>query len=525
MKKIVLIIGLLFVSQMVVAGSVMNFSSIKHPYMVNFGPISWEKHVIATGFDYVFGVHAVDVDLDGDCDVVGAAQEGDCISWWSNEGGDPVSWTEFVIDDGFDGATSVCGVDIDGDSDIDVVGSGWQATEIAIWINDGGSPIGWSKHTVRSGFDFAHEAFCYDLDQDGDIDILGASSDDHQIAWWRNDGGDPINWTEQIIGQNFLAAKCARVADFDGDGLLDVVGSAFSDDEIIWWRNSGGNPIVWEEYMIVDDFDGSHRVELCDMDFDGDIDIVGAAYFEKEIAWWRNDGGNPLMWTKQVIASNFDGACIGLPVDIDDDGDVDVVGTAQRDYDVAVFLNDGGEPITWTKDTIDSLFPGAWPGYVADIDGDDDIDIVAGASWGDTIAWWESDLNEQPSQPVKPTGSTSGKPGEEYTFESMSTDPNGKQILYMWSWGNDEYSDWLGPYNSEETCSASYVWDDKGTYEIKVKAKNVDGAESDWSDPLVFSAPNINGFSQKILFFNEKLPLVLLFIQQFLLKLQNTFFI
>ena len=496
MKKIVILISIIFVFQTVVVGSVNNYSSKTTLKNFNIFNMAWEKHVIDNTFDYAFGVHSVDVDLDGDCDVLGAAQEGDFIAWWRNEGGDPINWTKFIIDDSFDGATSVFAIDIDGDLDIDVVGSAWQANEIALWINNGENPIGWTKHTIKSGFDFAHEAYCYDLDQDGDIDILGSSSIDNQVAWWRNDGGDPISWTEQIIGNNFLGAKCARVADIDKDGLLDVIGAAFYDDEIIWWRNSGGNPIVWEENIIVDDLDGSHRVELCDMDFDGDMDIVSAAYYEKEISWWRNDGGNPIAWTKQVVVSNFDGACIGLPVDIDDDGDIDIVGTAQRDYEVAVFRNEGGEPFKWTKIDIDTNFIGAWPGYVADIDGDSDIDIVAGASWGDKLAWWESDLDQQQTKPEKPTGPAEGKTGIEYTFETVSTDPHGKQLFYKWSWGNENFSDWLGPYNSGDKSIASNIWNKKGNFEIKVKAKNLDGAESDWSDPLAFSTPRVNAINR-----------------------------
>jgi len=465
--------------------------------------ISWDKHIIDDAFDYAFGVNAVDVDNDGDCDVLGAAEQGDFIAWWHNEGGEPITWTRFIIDDNFDGATSIYAVDIDGDLDVDVVGSAGTANEIALWINEGDSPISWSKYTIKSGFHFAHEAYCYDLDMDGDIDILGASTDDHQIVWWRNDGGTPITWTEQIISTTFYGAKCARVADLDNDSALDVIGAAFYADKITWWRNCGGDPIVWEEHIIVDDFDGAHRAEICDLDLDGDIDIVGAAYFEREISWWSNDGGTPVTWTKQVIVSNFNGACIGLPVDIDADGDVDIIGTAQQANDVAIFRNDGGNPLEWTKIVIDSSFKGAWPGFVCDIDGDDDIDILVGASFEDKLAWWESDLNQQPSKPERPSGPTTGKPDIEYVFSSSTVDPFDLDLYYLFDWGEGNFSEWIGPYNSGDECSTSKIWSEKGTYEIKVKAKNENGAESDWSEPLSFSTPKNKPINSPFLDFLE----------------------
>jgi len=451
--------------------------------------ISWKKHVIDSAFDYAFGVFVCDVDNDNDSDILGAAKDGDFIAWWRNDGGKPINWTKFVIDDNFDGATSVFAVDIDNDLDIDVVGSAWQAKEIALWINNGETPITWSKYIIKSDFDFAHEVYCHDLDKDGDSDILGVSSDDDQIVWWRNDGGVPIEWTEQIITSDFDGAKCARVADFDNDGLLDVIGAAIFDNEIRLWRNCGGDPIVWEEYIIEDNFYGAHRVEPCDMDFDGDIDIVGAAYLGSELAWWENEGGTPLMWTKHVIATNFDRACIGLPVDIDEDGDIDVIGTAQYGYDVAMFRNDGGDPFAWTKIVIDSFFQGAWPGVVCDIDGDGDTDIVVGASFEDKLAWWESDLHQQPVKPEKPSGTASGKPGIQYAFSSRTTDPFGLELYYQWQWGDGNFSEWIGPYNSGDECNASHIWSKKGKYEIRVKARNIDGAESGWSDPLPVTMP------------------------------------
>jgi hypothetical protein len=206
------------------------------------------------------------------------------------------------------------------------------------------------------------------------------------------------------------------------------------------------------------------------------------------------------------VASDFDGACIGLPVDIDNDGDIDIVGTAQRDYDVAIFRNDGGEPIVWTKILIDGFFQGAWPGYIHDIDSDGDNDIIAGASWEDKLAWWESDLNQQPTKPEKPNGPQEGKPGVDYTFTTVSIDPYGKELYYMWSWGNGNYSEWLGPYNSGVRCNTSNIWSKKGNFEIKVKAKNTDGAESDWSDSLTVTIPRNKEIKNPILSFIKSQP-------------------
>ena len=105
--------------------------------------------------------------------------------------------------------------------------------------------------------------------------------------------------------------------------------------------------------------------------------------------------------------------------------------------------------------------------------------------------------NTPPDKPSTPTGPTSGAVGTEYTYNSSTTDPDGDQIYYNFSWGDNTYSDWVGPYNSGQTGSASHTWSTQGTYDIKVKAKDdpngdgdlSDGAESEWSDPLPVTMP------------------------------------
>jgi hypothetical protein len=98
----------------------------------------------------------------------------------------------------------------------------------------------------------------------------------------------------------------------------------------------------------------------------------------------------------------------------------------------------------------------------------------------------------QPPNPVdKPTGDTSGKFGVEYSFMSSTTDPDGDQVFYLWDWGDGNNSGWLGPYDSGAICEAKHIWTGKVKthYNIKAKAKDISGAESDWSDPLPITMP------------------------------------
>jgi len=48
---------------------------------------------------------------------------------------------------------------------------------------------------------------------------------------------------------------------------------------------------------------------------------------------------------------------------------------------------------------------------------------------------------------------------------------------------------WIGPYDSGQKGSAKHTWDEQNNYFITVKAKDIYGLESDWSDPLLVSMP------------------------------------
>jgi len=129
--------------------------------------------------------------------------------------------------------------------------------------------------------------------------------------------------------------------------------------------------------------------------------------------------------------------------------------------------------------------------------------------------------NEPPEKPSKPSGPTSGKAGTSYSYSSSTTDPDGDQVWYKWDWGN-ETSGWNGPYDSGDTVTASHIWEEKGDYNIKVKAKDVHGEESPWSDPLPITMPKTKAINPFLLFLErlmERYPILEQILLSFYYKL------
>ena len=94
--------------------------------------------------------------------------------------------------------------------------------------------------------------------------------------------------------------------DIDGDGDMDVVGAAYAGDEISWWENTSitpSLPTITTEYTVDGSFNGVISVYATDMDGDGDVDILGAGENNNDISWWINDG-NPKQntWAEYTLS-------------------------------------------------------------------------------------------------------------------------------------------------------------------------------------------------------------------------------
>jgi len=297
-----------------------------------------------------------------------------------------------VVDDAFDTAYAVHAGDIDGDGDVDIVSSGTIPAYINWYENEDGSGTSWIEHTIDADSGQVVNIYATDLDGDDDTDVLGASYYYDDVVWWENDDGSGGSWTKHTVDGNFDAPRKVYAEDIDDDGDLDVLSAAYNDDEITWWENEDGSGTSWTEHKIDDAFDGAHGVYAADIDGDDDVDVVGGALEDYFVVWWENEDGSGTSWTEHMVDDLFRRARDVYAEDVDGDNDMDILGAASGpDNEIAWWENLDGSGTSWEQHTVGSDFENAADVYAEDIDGDGDIDVLGGASLGgEEIRWWEN---------------------------------------------------------------------------------------------------------------------------------------
>jgi hypothetical protein len=210
-------------------------------------------------------------------------------------------------------------------------------------------------------------------------------------------------------------------------------------------------------------------------------------------------------WT---FVTNPNGGCIGFLGSTDVDvshGGVDIVTKGIEKLCIVMSENYIQGDLTfgelWGHGLYDYL-------DTAEMDEMDYITVEEFQAFGDpSLAIAEESI--PPEKPENLDGPTSGKTNVEYNYTASTIDPNEDKLYYLFYWGDGNFSEWIGPLNSGETVKSNHSWTNKGEYEIKVKAKDENGVQSNWSEPLIITIPrgktynfNLNLF---ILFF-ERFP-------------------
>ena len=312
----------------------------------------WTLHTIATA-DRPTAVYSADIDGDGDLDVLSVADQDDALAWHENVSGDGTVWVSRTISVSppFSPLYAVAAGDLDGDGDQDVISSVGYAGQIAWYENTLGNGTAWTTHTMDLVVDLLRFARSADVDGDGDLDVLWASSYANKIAWYDNTAGNGTAWVRRTISTAAMGVFSVMPADVDGDGDLDAVAASFLDDKVAWHENADGIGQTWVEHTIVTTADPFPSIFPAELDRDGDTDVLSVSGAGGHPAWFENTGGDGSAWAPHVLSTlTLEASFMGAG-DLDGDGDVDAV-TASFDEaaPVAWHANGAGQFVTTVSD-------------------------------------------------------------------------------------------------------------------------------------------------------------------------------
>jgi len=399
---------------------------------------------------------AGDMDGDGDIDIVGSARFGSRVAWWENDGG--LNFTEHLISSSAALAMGIYLTDLDSDGDTDVVATHQDGDEVAWYENDGQGTF-----TGRIVSPLLSPSYVYatDVDSDGDTDVLAAACEDNsnRIAWYENDGNQ--HFTEHIVKEDWDHANSIYAADVDSDGDVDILGTASfrtgaGNGEVAWFENDGSEQFT--EHTISANWARPNNVYASDIDLDGDVDVLATVCIVDQLVWFENDGEEN--FTRLTIAENFQRPRCVRTADLDDDGDIDILGAAINSNEIAWWENDGQQ--NFTKRVVTATFNGATEVSASDIDQDGDLDILGAAQFANRITWWENTLYGVFFSADITTGHA--PLAVQFNNTSGATPP-----LTSWAWDFD--SD--GNVDSEDPAPF-HTFIEPGTYAVSLEVSNGD---------------------------------------------------
>ncbi|WP_020403467.1 FG-GAP-like repeat-containing protein [Gracilimonas tropica] len=354
----------------------------------SFGATNSSDEIVTTTADSPRKILPVDINGDGDIDLLSANNNDNKVSLFSNDGSQNFSESTVGYEDG--GLPSdVDAGDINADGHIDVVSILLGSEKVVWYENNGTTNPAFTSHDIGTGIQNVRAVATGDLNNDGDLDVVVVSNG--RVHWFDNDGSTTPTFTQTTINSH-SGTRNVFLADIDNDSDLDILTASSSTNTLFWYENDGSvNPSFTENSMSTT---GSLMfVGSADLDNDGDIDIYASDLFNNNIYWYENDGlANP-SFTERLLNSGIYRVGDVNAGDFNADGEIDLIAGANSNAGEIFWLeNDGSATPSFSSKLISNSSDLVSSVQVSDIDGDGDLDIVSASQNDDRIAWYENTI-------------------------------------------------------------------------------------------------------------------------------------
>lgn len=336
-----------------------------------FGPV---RTIFAV--DTPFGLSTADIDHDGDPDAFLVSRgPQSAVHWLRNDGGG-AAWTPVTIATNGAFVFSMSAADVDGDGDPDGLLGGDLSIPPSFVENVSDGQAWFVQSMATPGGPVAVELKSADVDGDGDLDAVG-SEGPSALNWFENQNGLGDTWATHTVATAAINTNHPSFpTDLDGDGDVDIVLADFT-SALVWYENVSGNGTSWTRRTVSGA--GAFTVVPIDLDGDQDLDLLASNPLSLSLVWHENLGGAGA-WSTHSLGS-LDVTTLE-PRDLDGDGDVDFVAWLGSN---AGWLERTAPGVAFTPHTVAAGVPGEVTS--ADVDGDGSVDILSTAQLADVVRW------------------------------------------------------------------------------------------------------------------------------------------
>jgi hypothetical protein len=268
------------------------------------------------------------------------------------------------------------------------------------------------------------------LDNNDSLDAFVVNAGGNEV--WLNDGTAVFANTQSGMGNSF--SRKAILADVNNDTFIDAYvanGTTSAQADELWLNDGGGEFTAVTQTL---DTDWNEGAALGDIDDDGDLDILTAAWFGNSSVWFNQGGvqggtiGQFMEDSGQMLGSG--GSTDVILLDVDNDTDLDAILAKWTPDADEIWLNDGSGQFSLSPETLDTN--ATYAIAAGDLDGDNDDDLVFANFGGNTVwfkggfglplAWFNVDAQPNPvGQTVYPWA----QPGDAQLPVELSFAPPG----------------------------------------------------------------------------------------------------